>query len=152
MVCKDFQPPSLLTVISSIPSAKAAVAPVARILWLDIYLIGYALGAIASYSAAKEVPYARVIFCDADVYDVGYISPEAIAGRIEVKGRRGTRLQPGVDMLMQAKDFPKDAPILLITDGMIEDDLVVRREHAYLLPRGCRLPFRVKGDVFYYER
>lgn len=114
--------------------------------------IGYALGAIASYSAAKEVPYARVIFCDSDAYDAGYISPEAIAGRIEVKGRGGTRLQPGVDMLMQAKDFPKDAPILLITDGMIEDDLVVRREHAYLLPRGCRLPFRAKGDVFYYER
>ena len=39
-------------------------------------------------------------------------------------------------MLLQAKDFPKDAPVLLITDGMIEDDLVVRREHAYLLPRG----------------
>lgn len=72
--------------------------------------------------------------------------------RIEVKGRGGTRLQPGVDMLLQAKDFPKDAPVLLITDGMIEDDLVVRREHAYLLPRGCRLPFRAKGDVFYYER
>ena len=114
--------------------------------------IGYALGAIASYSEAKEVPYARVVFCDADAYDAGYISPGDIAGRVEVKGRGGTVLQPAVDLLQHADDFPKDAPILLITDGMIEDSLNVKREHAYLLPRGNRLPFRAKGQVFYFEQ
>ncbi len=114
--------------------------------------IGYALGAIASYSEAKEVPYARVVFCDAEAYDAGYISPGDIAGRVEVKGRGGTVLQPAVDLLQRAEDFPKDAPILLITDGMIEDSLNVKREHAYLLPRGNRLPFRAKGQVFYFEQ
>ncbi len=117
---------------------------------MNVKLIGYALGAIASYSAAKEVPYARVVFCDADAYDAGYISPEDIAGRVEVKGRGGTALQPGVDLLTTAKDFPKDAPILIITDGFIEDDLKVKREHAFLIPKGRRLPFREKGDVFYF--
>ena len=118
---------------------------------MSAQLIGYALGAIASYSATKEVPFARVVFCDADAYDAGYLSPEDIAGRVEVKGRGGTILQPGVDLLLQAQDFPKDAPILIITDGMIESDLRVRREHAYLIPKGNRLPFRPAGEVFYFQ-
>ena len=119
---------------------------------MNAEMIGYALGAIASYSAAKEVPYARVIFCDADAYDAGYLAPDDIAGRVEVRGRGGTILQPGVDLLQDAKDFPKDAPILIITDGMIEDDLHVKREHAFLIPVGARLPFRAKGEVFRFSK
>lgn len=49
------------------------------------------------------------------------------------------------------KRFPLSGPILIITDGYIEDDLKVRREHAYLIPNGNRLPFRAKGKVFYME-
>ena len=117
---------------------------------MNAKLLGYALGAIASYSAAREVPYARVIFCDADAYDAGYLAPENIAGRVAVKGRGGTILQPGVDLLLEAKDFPKDAPILLITDGYIEERMKIPREHAFLIPKGHRLPFRAKGKVFYF--
>jgi len=113
-------------------------------------LIGFALGAIASYSTAKEVPYARVVFCDANAYDAGYLAPEDIAGRVAVKGRGGTILQPGVDLLVQSKDFPKDAPILIITDGYIEERMKIPREHAFLVPRGRRLPFSPKGKVFYF--
>ena len=118
---------------------------------MNAKLIGYALGAIASYSAAKDVPCARVIFCDAAAYDVGYLSPEDIAGRVEVKGRGGTQLQPAVDLLISAKDFPKDAPILIITDGWIESDLIVKRDHAFLIPRGHHLPFRTQSKIFYFS-
>lgn len=114
-------------------------------------LIGYALGAVASYAVAKEVPYARVVFCDAFAYDAGYLAPEDIAGRVSVKGRGGTILQPGVDLLIKAKDFPKDGPILIITDGFIEEHMTIQREHAFLVPRGRRLPFRPKGEIFYFE-
>lgn len=114
-------------------------------------LIGYALGAIASYSASKDVPCARVIFCDARAYDAGYLSPEDIAGKVEVQGRGGTKLQPAVDLLLNAKDFPKDAPILIITDGWIERDLTVRRDHAYLIPRGHHLPFVTRSKIFYFS-
>lgn len=114
-------------------------------------MIGMALGSVASYAAAREVPLARVVFCDAVAYDAGYLSPEEIAGRVEVKGRGGTRLQPGVDTLEQAKDFPKDGPILLITDGEIENKMAIHREHAFLVPKGKRLPFRTRGKVFYFE-
>ena len=118
---------------------------------MEAKTIGKALGSIASYSVAHDVPFARVVFCDADAYDIGYVSPEDIAGRVAVQGRGGTALQPGIQMLENAKDFPKDGPILIITDGEIEDHLKITHEHAYLMPKGCRLPFRAKGDIFYFE-
>ena len=114
-------------------------------------LIGKALGAAASYSVAKEVPYVRVVFCDARAYDQGYLAPEDIAGRVMVKGRGGTILQPAVDLIENAKDFPKNGPVLIITDADIERDLKIKREHAFLIPAGKRLPFRPKGKVFYFS-
>lgn len=117
---------------------------------MEAQTIGKALGTIASYAVAHDVPFARVVFCDAKAYDMGYVSPEDIAGRVAVKGRGGTILQPGVDTLENAKDFPKDGPILIITDGEIEEHLNIKHEHAYLLPKGKRLPFRARGEVFYF--
>ncbi|WST81819.1 hypothetical protein OG762_38760 [Streptomyces sp. NBC_01136] len=55
--------------------------------------------------------------------------------------------QPGVDLLHRADDFPPGAPVLVITDGWC-DVLRVRREHAYLIPQGARLPFTARGPVF----
>lgn len=113
-------------------------------------LIGMALGSIASYAASRDVTFARIVFCDAHANDAGYLAPDEIAGRVEVKGRGGTKLQPGIDLLETAKDFPKTGPILIITDGEIEGNLSVHRKHAFLLPKG-RLPFQAKGEVFYFE-
>ena len=113
--------------------------------------IGLALGAIASYAVSKDVPYVRLIFCDAKATDAGYLPPEEIAGKVEVTGRGGTVLQPGVDTLEEAKDFPINGPILVITDGYIEPDLKIKWEHAFLIPKGNRLPFTPKGKVFYMK-
>lgn len=115
---------------------------------MDRVTLAKALGAIASYSIAREVPAVRLIFCDAATYDEGYVSPEDIAGRVRVRGRGGTILQPGVDLLEHAPDFPDDGPLLIITDGFC-DILHFRREHAFLLPQGRHLPFVAKGEVFY---
>ena len=112
-------------------------------------LLGKALGAIASYANARGVPAARVVFCDAAAYDAGYLAVDDIAGRMRVRGRGGTVLQPGVDLLQRAPDFPKDGPILVITDTFCEDSLRIRRAHAFLVPRGGRLPFPPRGPVFY---
>ena len=113
--------------------------------------LGMALGSIASFASAKDVEQVRVIFCDANAYDAGYMTPEDIAGRVRVKGRGGTILQPGIDLLEKAKDFPEKGPILIITDGWIEDNLKVKRDHAFLIPRGNHLPFAPKGEVFYFK-
>ncbi len=115
---------------------------------MDAEMIGKALGAVASYSAAHDVSFARVVFCDAQAYDAGYLSPDDIAGRVCVKGRGGTILQPAVDLLERADDFPKDGPVLMITDGMIEEHISIKHEHAWLLPAGGRLPFHTRAPVF----
>ncbi|WP_251095610.1 hypothetical protein [Streptomyces sp. Caat 7-52] len=110
-------------------------------------LLGKALGAIASYAAARDVPAARVVFCDAAPHDAGYLPVTEIADRVRVHGRGGTVLQPGIDLLHRAEDFPPGAPVLVITDGWC-DVLRVRREHAYLIPQGSHLPFTPRGPVF----
>jgi predicted metal-dependent peptidase len=109
--------------------------------------LGHALGAIASFAVSRDVPAARVVFCDAAVYDAGYLPPEAIAERVQVKGRGGTVLQPAIDFLEQAADFPKDAPLLVVTDGLC-DVLTIHRPHAFLMSEGASLPFVPRGPVF----
>lgn len=110
-------------------------------------LLGKALGAIASYALARDVPAARVVFCDAVAYDAGYLAVEEIAGRVRVRGRGGTVLQPGINVLQSAEDFPPDGPILVITDGQC-DVVRIKREHAFLIPKGARLPFATRAEVF----
>jgi predicted metal-dependent peptidase len=117
---------------------------------MDRNLLAKALGTIASYSISRDVPLIRVVFCDATYYDQGYMPPEDIAGRVKVKGRGGTILQPAIDLLEREKDFPKDGPLLIITDGVC-DRLKIHREHAFVIPKGNHLPFVAKGEVFYIE-
>ncbi|MFC9996848.1 hypothetical protein [Nocardia sp. NPDC127526] len=114
---------------------------------MDARLLGKGLGAIASYAQARDVPRARVVYCDAAAYDAGYLPVDEIASKARIRGRGGTVLQPGIRLLERAEDFPPDGPILIITDGMC-DVLRVRHEHAYLIPAGAALPFRPRGPVF----
>jgi predicted metal-dependent peptidase len=114
---------------------------------MDRNLLALALGAITSYSLSRDVSRIRLVFCDAAAYDQGYVAPEELYERVKIKGRGGTVLQPGVDLLHKADDFPKDGPILIITDGGC-DQLHIKREHAFLIPSYGRLPFAPKGKVF----
>jgi predicted metal-dependent peptidase len=71
--------------------------------------------------------------------------------RVEVRGRGGTVLRPAIDRLERSEDFPKDAPILVITDGLC-DTFTVHREHAFLMPEGAHLPFRTQAPTFRFEQ
>lgn len=117
---------------------------------MDTKLLAKALGTIASYSIAREVAAVRVIFCDAAAYDAGYLRAEDIASSVKIKGRGGTILQPAIQLLQKAEDFPKNGPILIITDGFT-DRLHIANPHAFVLPKGHRLPFIAKGEVFYID-
>lgn len=118
---------------------------------MDRALLAAALGAIASYSAARDVSRVRVVFCDAAPYDQGYMEAADIAGSVKVRGRGGTVLQPGVELLEHASDFPKEAPLLIITDCACDRLNLYGRDHAFLVPRGRSLPFPPRGPVFYLE-
>ena len=115
---------------------------------MDRSLLAAALGAIASYSEARDVKNVRVVFCDAAPYDQGIMSPDEIAGYVKVRGRGGTKLQPGIDLLDQDPKFPKDAPLLIITDCGCDRLNLRGRKHAFLIPWGTHLPFVPKGPVF----
>jgi predicted metal-dependent peptidase len=117
---------------------------------MDRRLLGKALGAIASYAVTRDVPAVRVVFCDAAAHDNGWMHPLDIAGRVRIRGRGGTVLQPGIDLLQDARDFPKDGPILVITDAVI-DRVRIKREHAFLIPAGAVLPFPARGSVFRFS-
>ena len=106
------------------------------------------LSMIAGYAASRDVVRVRVVFCDAAVYDQGHMPPEEMAGKVKIRGRGGTVIQPAVNLLKRDEGFPKDGPILIITDGD-GDRLRVRREHSFVLPKGRHSPFAPKGKVFY---
>jgi predicted metal-dependent peptidase len=114
---------------------------------MDRLLLAKALGTIASYSIARDVEWIRVIFCDAAAYDQGYLECESLLKEVKVRGRGGTVLQPAINQLVKAEDFPKDGPVLIITDGAC-DRLTIPFPHAFLLPQGRSLPFAPKGKVF----
>lgn len=114
---------------------------------VDHVTLARALGAIAGYAEAKEVPAVRLVCCDAVAYDLGYLPAGDIAGRVQIQGRGGTVLQPGINLLEEARDFPEQGPLLIITDGQC-DSLTIHRDHAFLLPKGRRLPFPHRGEVF----
>ena len=115
---------------------------------MDRHLLAAALGSIVSYSVARDVNYIRLVFCDAATYDQGVINPDDLAEAVQVKGRGGTVLQPGIDLLDKDPKFPKDAPLLIITDGKCDRLNLRGRNHAYLIPYGNRLPFPPRGPVF----
>jgi predicted metal-dependent peptidase len=117
---------------------------------MDRGLLAKALGTIASYSIARDVPLVRVVFCDATYYDQGYMQPEVIAESVKIRGRGGTVIQPAIEMLEKDESFPKDGPLLIITDGYC-DRLRIHREHAFVLPQGRHLPFVARGKVFYIK-
>lgn len=111
-------------------------------------LLAAALGSIASYAESRDVHHVRVVFCDAAAYDQGIMAPDEIAGTVKVRGRGGTKLQPGIDLLDADTAFPKGAPLLIVTDGACDRLNLRGRTHAFLIPVGNRLPFTAHGPVF----
>jgi predicted metal-dependent peptidase len=118
---------------------------------MDRTLLGRALGAIASYADARDVPAIRLVLCDARPYDQGFVSPTDLRGVFPVRGRGGTVLQPAVSWLLSRPDFPAHAPVMILTDGYCEERLVVPREHCFVMPRrseGSGVLLRTTAPVF----
>jgi predicted metal-dependent peptidase len=110
-------------------------------------LLQLGLAAVVAFSGRHGVTHLRLVMCDTRPYDEGFIPLPTLKKPYQIRGRGGTILQPAITLLEAAKDFPDNAPILIVTDGAI-DILEVEREHAYLLPGNGSLPFEPKGPVF----
>lgn len=119
---------------------------------MSLNVLGKALGAISSYALSRDVYAVRVICCDAQAYDSGWVIPEMLLHSFSITGRGGTILQPGVSLLEDLAtkgSFPVQGPVLVITDGYCEPNLRVDMKHAFLIPDGHSLPFRTSSEVFY---
>ncbi len=119
---------------------------------MDRELLGRALGAIASFSEARDVPRTRLVLCDAAPYDRGWVAPTDLRGIFPVQGRGGTALQPAVIHLLGRPDFPATAPVMIITDGWCEEQIECPREHCFVLPRKRwkegAIPLRTSAPIF----
>jgi len=115
-------------------------------------MLGKALGAIASYAMSRDVIAVRLVCCDAMAYDCSWVEPQNLLDRFTLRGRGGTVLQPGFDLLRDLAhkgELPAHGPVLVVTDGWCEDRLETNMDHAYLLADGRRLPFVPRGEIFY---
>jgi predicted metal-dependent peptidase len=110
-------------------------------------LLQTGMSAVVAYAERHGVAFVRLVMCDTRPYDEGFIPLETLKRPYQIMGRGGTVLQPSVDLLQKAKDFPQDAPLLIVTDGQI-DVLKIERDHAFLLPSEGELPFEPVGPVF----
>src|SRR5258708_7236346 len=94
----------------------------------------------------------RLVIGDATPYDRGFVNPTDLRGVYSLQGRGGTVLQPAINFLHSRPDFPPTAPIMIITDGWCEEELLVPREHCFLLPRKewkeGAIPLRTSAPVF----
>ena len=96
----------------------------------------------------KDVPAVRVVFCDASAYDRATCRPRTSPGACASKGAAARCCSRRSTCCRRPTDFPKNGPILIITDGQC-DRLNCQRAHAFLLPAGRRLPFATRAEVFY---
>ncbi|NJK31939.1 MAG: hypothetical protein HC927_05705, partial [Deltaproteobacteria bacterium] len=103
-------------------------------------LLQKGIAALVAYAELHGVAQVRLVMCDARPYDEGFIPVAKLKKPYRIAGRGGTALQPAVRLLEEDKQFPPDAPILVITDGAC-DALTIMREHAFLLPGNGKLPF-----------
>ncbi len=103
---------------------------------------------IGKSSASRKSSAAKPLLPAA--FDHGPVLPEEIADRFALRSRGDTILQPGINLLENAADFPEKGPLLLITDGQC-DAFTVHRKHAILLPAGHSLPVTPQGPVFRFS-
>ena len=69
--------------------------------------LGKAIGAIVSYAQAQEVREVRLVYCDAQPYDEGFVAIEALASRVSVRGRGGHRAAAGGRPAADAARLPE---------------------------------------------
>ena len=121
---------------------------------MDRETLGRALGAIASYAEARDVPAVRLVMCDAAPLRSGHGDPDGTARHLPGSGSRRNRAPARHQSpALAGPDFPAAAPMMIITDGWCEEELLVPREHCFVLPRksyaeGNAMPLRTSAPVF----
>ena len=116
---------------------------------LPATMLTQVLGAISTYAVSRNVQRVRMVYTGGELRDLGPIAAdEMLQHRISLP-RSTPLLQPAVQLLDDARDFPGDAPILLIS-GMPPDRVSTQRTHAWLIPDASRLPYKTDATQIRY--
>ncbi|MCY3018981.1 MAG: hypothetical protein NTW87_08135 [Planctomycetota bacterium] len=108
-----------------------------------------ALGAISAYALSRNIPLIRLVTSGAELSDKSMVRAEdlpAQGGQAPPTSRRAAVLQPAVELLEGARDFPENAPVLFLT-GTPCDRVKTARDHCFVIPEGGRLPFKTDAPV-----
>ena len=76
-----------------------------------------------------------LVMCDAAPYDRGIVAPTELRGVYPVVGAAARCCSPRSTTCSRRADFPAAAPVMIITDGWCEEELIVPRDHCFVLPR-----------------
>ena len=112
-------------------------------------MLGLVMGAISAYVLGRNIPSVRLIRSGAEVTDIGMVSAEELtqhAVKAIQTSQKTSIIQPAIELLAQARDFPEDAPILIVT-AMPCDRVKTHRTHAYVVPEGGRLQFESRAPL-----
>lgn len=105
-----------------------------------------ALGAITTYALSRSIPSVRLILSGAELVDESQTACDDLFQRFRISERPTTAIQPAVELLDAARDFPDDAPLLLLT-AVPCDRIKTKRTHAYLIPEDGRLTYHSDAPV-----
>ncbi len=113
---------------------------------LDRSYAALALGAITTYSLSRSIPSVRLVLSGLDLDDRGQATCDELFQHFKISARSSTTIQPAVELLDAARDFPEDAPLLLLT-ALPCDKIKTHRTHAYLVPEDGRLTYQSNAPV-----
>ena len=113
---------------------------------LDTLHATLALGAITTYALSRAIPKVRLVLSGAELIDEGMTSCDDLLQKFKLSERARPAMQPAVELLDKAIDFPEDAPMLLLT-GLPCDRIVTQRTHAYLIPEEGQLSYKSDAPV-----
>ncbi len=104
------------------------------------------LGAIGAYALSRNITRVRLVFSGSEVRDLGAIAADDLPAQRVPLPRSTPLVGPGVQAMDESRDFPSDAPLLIVS-GMPPDRAATARTHAWLIPEGSRLPFKTEAEV-----
>ncbi|MEI6233555.1 MAG: hypothetical protein WCT04_10915 [Planctomycetota bacterium] len=105
-----------------------------------------ALGAITTYALSRNIPSVRVVLSGLELVDLGPTPCAELFQSFQLSARGQSTIQPAIELLDKARDFPEDAPMLLLT-AVPCDRVKTHRIHAYLIPEDGRLTYQSSAPV-----
>jgi predicted metal-dependent peptidase len=113
---------------------------------MEAPLVEQILSAISMYALSRNIPLVRFVTAGADVRDLGMTTASELNQRRAPSPIRQPKLKEAVELLENARDFPGECPLVIIT-ALPCERITASRTHCFLVRGGGRLPFKTDSEV-----